>query len=73
MVGKPPLDGRSAPEKAGSGRKNAAALSAALRENLQRRKARERALRDKAQDQRDESAPGSLGAASQTGEDKWIK
>jgi|APFre7841882630_1041343.scaffolds.fasta_scaffold89478_2 hypothetical protein len=70
MVEKRPSNGRSASEKAGSGRRNAAALSAALRENLQRRKARERALRAKAQT---ESTPESPGEASQTGEDTWTK
>jgi hypothetical protein len=75
MVKEGPECGRSASKRAGSGKKNAAALSAALRANLQRRKARERALRTIAQDAQTEPAAQSepAGDAPQTGEATWTK
>jgi len=66
--------GPAASKRAISGKKNTAALSAALRENLQRRKARERALKA-TQDADKETAPQgeSTGECPQTGEATWTK
>jgi hypothetical protein len=74
MVRERPEGGSSASKRAGSGKKNKAALSAALRANLQRRKARGRALRA-AQDAREDTTPQaeSNGGAPQTGEAPWIE
>ena len=70
-----PEKGPSATKRAGSRKKNTAALSAALRANLQRRKARERALRTTADDAPNDLAtqPGSNGDADQTGEATWTE
>jgi hypothetical protein len=59
----------------GAGKKNAAALSAALRANLQRRKARERALRTNAQDRQDHSPSQSASddGAAPTDEATWTE
>jgi hypothetical protein len=60
----------------GAGKKNAAALSAALRANLQRRKARERALRMNAQEARhDDPAPLSApdDGAARTDKARWTE
>lgn len=58
------------PQRQGKGKKNAAALSAALRANLQRRKARERALQ--ANDAAPEATSGDE-APETNSEATWIK
>ncbi len=62
--------GPPAPPGQAKGRKNAAALSAALRANLQRRKARERALREGAAAAKTESGGDADEADSEV---KWTK
>jgi hypothetical protein len=59
----------------GAGKKNAAALSAALRANLQRRKARERALRNAQEARHEDPAPLQApdDGAAQTDKARWTK
>lgn len=70
-----PEKGPSASKRAGSRKKNTVALSAALRANLQRRKARERALRITAHDAQNDPTTqlDSDGDADQTGEATWTE